>query len=49
MNDRCDGMFIACSQLPTAGVREMLETQFGRPVGSSIHATACFAMQAAQR
>lgn len=49
MTDRCDGMFIACSQLPTAGVREMLETQFGRPVGSSIHATACFAMQAAQR
>jgi maleate cis-trans isomerase len=49
MSDRCDGMFIACSQLPTAGVREMLETQFGRPVGSSIHATACFAMQAAQR
>ena len=45
MNDDCDGMFIACSQLPTAGVRETLQTYFGRPVGSSIHATAVYAMQ----
>jgi arylmalonate decarboxylase len=48
MNEHCDGMFIACSQLPTAGVREALQAQFGRPVGSSIHATACFAVQAGQ-
>lgn len=48
MNDRCDGMFIACSQLPTAGVREVLQAEFGRPVGSSIHATAFYAMQASQ-
>ena len=46
MTDACDGMFIACSQLPTAGVREALEKEFGRPVGSSIHATAHFAGQA---
>lgn len=47
MTDDCDGMFIACSQLPTAGVRQALEGDFGRPVGSSIHATAVYAMQAA--
>lgn len=46
MTDACDGMFIACSQLPTAGVREALEKAFGRPVGSSIHATAQFAGEA---
>lgn len=47
MRPECDGMFIACSQLPTAGVREALEAGFGRPVGSSIHATAVHASQAA--
>jgi arylmalonate decarboxylase len=46
MTDDCDGLFIACSQLPTAGVREALEAGFGRPVGSSIHATACYASEA---
>lgn len=46
MNDECDGMFIACSQLPTAGVREALQAEFGRPVGSSIHATAHYAQAA---
>jgi maleate cis-trans isomerase len=46
MNDHCDGMFIACSQLPTASVRQSLEADFGRPVSSSIHATAVYAMQA---
>lgn len=48
MTDACDGMFIACSQLPTAGVREALQAQFGRPVGSSIHATAQYAGTAAR-
>jgi maleate cis-trans isomerase len=46
MNDRCDGLFISCSQLPTAGLVEELAEEFGRPVGSSIHATAHFASQA---
>ncbi|MBC7437105.1 MAG: hypothetical protein H7332_13690 [Bdellovibrionales bacterium] len=46
MTADCDGMFIACSQLPTAGAREALEAGFGRPVGSSIHATAHYAGEA---
>jgi len=46
MTDNCDGMFIACSQLPTFGILGKLQSDFGRPVGSSIHATASYALQA---
>ena len=48
MRDDCDGMFIACSQLPTASSIEPLVAEFGRPVASSIHVTAYYAGRAAQ-
>jgi arylmalonate decarboxylase len=48
MRDDCDGMFIACSQLPTAMIIEQLARAFGRPVGSSIQATAHFTGRALQ-
>lgn len=35
-----DALFIACSQLPTHGLTDELEHEFGRPVWSSIKATA---------
>lgn len=40
MQDDCDAMFIACSQLPTKDILAPLEREFGRPVRSSIQATA---------
>lgn len=40
MHAGCDGLFIACSQLPTRGILAGLESDFGRPVWSSIKATA---------
>ena len=40
MPESCDAMFIACSQLPTRGIIDGLERDFGRPVWSSIRATA---------
>jgi maleate cis-trans isomerase len=40
MRESCDGLFVACSQLPTAGILEDLEGDFGRPAWSSIRATA---------
>ncbi|AZW29608.1 aspartate/glutamate racemase family protein [Bordetella bronchiseptica] len=40
MNDDCEAMFIACAQLPTFNVLHQLETEFGRPVYSSIQAMA---------
>ncbi|HTU03684.1 MAG TPA: aspartate/glutamate racemase family protein [Candidatus Sulfotelmatobacter sp.] len=40
MRDDCDALFVACSQLPTRAILEGLQTEFGRPVSSSIHATA---------
>jgi maleate cis-trans isomerase len=45
MRDECDAMFIACSQLPTYPILEGLSTEFGRPVSSSIHATAWLVQQ----
>jgi maleate cis-trans isomerase len=36
----CDALFIACSQLPTRAIVGLLEKEFGRPVWSSIKATA---------
>jgi maleate cis-trans isomerase len=41
----CDAMFIACSQLPTREILDGLERDFGRPVWSSIRATAWQAMR----
>jgi len=35
-----DALFIACSQLPTRDIMPRLEREFGRPVWSSIKATA---------
>ena len=40
MSPRSDAMFIACSQLPTRAILGDLEREFGRPVWSSIRATA---------
>lgn len=40
MDEQCDALFIACSQLPTRSVVGPLEDEFGRPVWSSIKATA---------
>lgn len=40
MRPDCDAMFIACSQLPTHAILDDLEREFGRPVWSSIRATA---------
>ena len=40
MTDACDAMFIACSQLPTFDILHSLSSEFGRPVLSSIQATA---------
>ena len=40
MTDGCDAMFIACSQLPTFDILQGLSAEFGRPVLSSIQATA---------
>ena len=40
MRPDCDAMFIACSQLPTFAIIEPLRAEFGRPVLSSIQATA---------
>ena len=40
MAPRSDAMFIACSQLPTRAILGDLESEFGRPVWSSIRATA---------
>lgn len=36
----CDALFIACSQLPTYDILPGLSSEFGRPVWSSIQATA---------
>jgi maleate isomerase len=40
MTDDAQAMFIACSQLPTHTILEPLSLEFGRPVLSSIQATA---------
>jgi maleate cis-trans isomerase len=40
MSTRSDAMFIACSQLPTRAILGDLERELGRPVWSSIRATA---------
>lgn len=40
MDADCSALFIACSQLPTLAIVDALEDEFGRPVWSSIKATA---------
>jgi maleate cis-trans isomerase len=40
VDGECDALFIACSQLPTRAIVGPLEQEFGRPVWSSIKATA---------
>jgi len=40
MAEDCDALFIACSQLPTYDIVPGLQQRFGRPVWSSIQATA---------
>ncbi len=40
MDEKCDALFIACSQLPTRAIVGPLEKEFKRPVWSSIKATA---------
>jgi maleate cis-trans isomerase len=46
MDDGCDALFIACAQLPTYEILDGLRREFGRPVLSSIWATAQQAMRA---
>jgi maleate cis-trans isomerase len=45
MDDDCDALFIACSQLPTYAILGGLAQEFGRPVLSSIQASAWRARQ----
>jgi maleate cis-trans isomerase len=40
MSADCDALFIACSQLPTYEIVDELRSRFGRPVWSSVQATA---------
>src|SRR4029077_3373276 len=40
MDDGCDALFIACSQLPTREILGDLERELGRPAFSSIQVTA---------
>jgi len=40
MRPDCDALFIACSQLPTKDIVAPLERELGKPVWSSIRATA---------
>jgi maleate isomerase len=49
MNEGCDALFIACSQLPTRDILGDLEREFGRPALSSIQVTAQKALLACQQ
>ena len=40
MGDDCDGLFIACTQLPTLEILDDLRSESARPVWSSVNATA---------
>lgn len=40
VDDGCDALFIACSQLPTCDILPGLREELGRPVFSSVQATA---------
>lgn len=49
MDDECEALFIACSQLPTFEILDGLRSDFRRPVWSSIQATAWQAGVALER
>ena len=49
MGDECEAMFIACAQLPTFGLLEELQEEFGRPVLSSIQSLAAQVQALASR
>ena len=49
MDDACEAMFIACSQLPTKDILDDLASEFGKPVWSSIKATAWHAERVLDR
>lgn len=49
VDDQCDALFIACSQLPTANILEGLRRELGRPALSSIQATAQYVLRAHER
>lgn len=49
MDESCDALFIACSQLPTYGILDDLRREFSRPVFSSVQATAREAARAVDR
>jgi len=49
VDDACDALFIACSQLPTAAILEGLGRELGRPALSSIQATAHFVARTHER
>ena len=46
VDDGCDALFIACSQLPTCDILPGLREELGRPVFSSVEATARVAARA---
>jgi maleate cis-trans isomerase len=46
MGEDCDAMFIACSQLPTHAILDGLRRELGRPVWSSIQASAWMTQKA---
>lgn len=48
MRPACDALFIGCSQLPTHAICADLERELGRPVWSSIRATAWQVLQQAR-
>jgi maleate cis-trans isomerase len=48
MDESCDALFIACSQLPTREILGDLEREFGRPALSSIQVTAKKALLASR-
>jgi maleate cis-trans isomerase len=48
IDDACDALFIACSQLPTLSILDALAREFDRPVFSSIQATARYALLASR-
>jgi len=48
MDDDCEAMFIACTQLPTYEILDELRQEFGRPVLSAIWATIRQAMRRVQ-
>jgi maleate cis-trans isomerase len=46
MDENCDALFIACSQLPTLPILHQLKGEFGKPVISAISASTAEAIRA---